>query len=50
MTTKKIRLKRLLKKAHKAINAYAMDSSLINWQRQLRATKLYNIAHTHLTL
>ena len=47
MTTKEIKLKRLLKKAHKAMNAYAMDNSLIYWQRQLRATKLYNIAHTH---
>ena len=50
MTTKEIRLKILLKKADKAMNAYAMDSSLINWQRLLLATKRYNIAHTHLTL
>jgi len=33
-------------KADKAINNYAMYGTLINWQRQLRATKRYNKALT----
>ena len=46
MTLQEIRLKRLHKKANKAINACAMNNSLVNWQRLLRATKRYNIAYT----
>ena len=41
-----IRLKRLHKKADKAINACAMNNSLINWQRLLLASKRYNKAYT----
>lgn len=46
MTLQEIELEELLKKAKIAINNYAMDNSLINWQRQLRATKRYNKALT----
>lgn len=46
MTLQEIELEELLKQAKIAINNYAMDNSLINWQRQLRATKRYNKALT----
>lgn len=46
MRLQEIRLKRLHKKADKAINAYAMNNSLVNWQRLLLATKRYNKAYT----
>ena len=46
MTLQEIELEELLKQAKIAINNYAMDNSLINWQRLLRATKRYNKAYT----